>query len=129
MSSSTTAIPPDAVLFRSKNAPTRYAEHDIYYANERVNAILPESDLLKAVHSYASDFYSHAVTNGGKTDFKSMDETALMAFGILLEEQMREALGKTGDLVFTEGAEIQDALSATRSMLSRRRSKKRRLNH
>jgi hypothetical protein len=31
-----------------------------------------------------------------------MDETALLAFGILLEEAGREALGKAGDLVFTE---------------------------
>jgi hypothetical protein len=33
-----------------------------------------------------------------------MDETALLAFGILLEEAGREALGKAGDLVFTEAA-------------------------
>lgn len=33
-----------------------------------------------------------------------MDETALLAFGILLEEAGREALGRRGDLVFTEGA-------------------------
>ncbi len=31
-----------------------------------------------------------------------MDETALLAFGILLEEASREALGTRGDLVFTE---------------------------
>ena len=31
-----------------------------------------------------------------------MDETALLAFGILLEEASREAMGKRGDLVLTE---------------------------
>jgi hypothetical protein len=35
-----------------------------------------------------------------------MDETALLAFGILLEEASRDALGKKGDLVFTEGMEV-----------------------
>lgn len=32
-----------------------------------------------------------------------MDETALLAFGIVLEEAAQEALGYNGDLVFTEG--------------------------
>lgn len=32
-----------------------------------------------------------------------MEETALIAFGVLLEELAREALGETGDLAFTEG--------------------------
>lgn len=33
---------------------------------------------------------------------RSMDETALLAFGILLEEAGRDVLGRHGDLVFTE---------------------------
>lgn len=40
-----------------------------------------------------------------RRDWKSMDETALLAMGILLEEATREVLGETGDLVFTEGEE------------------------
>jgi hypothetical protein len=32
-----------------------------------------------------------------------MDETALLALGILMEEVCRETLGETGDMVFTEG--------------------------
>lgn len=39
------------------------------------------------------------------TDERSLDETALLAFGILLEEAARESLGKNGDLVFTEGVD------------------------
>jgi hypothetical protein len=35
-------------------------------------------------------------------DWKSMDETALLALGILMEELCQEALDQTGDLVFTE---------------------------
>lgn len=31
-----------------------------------------------------------------------MDETALLAMGILIEEAAKESLGETGDLTFTE---------------------------
>jgi len=37
-----------------------------------------------------------------------MDESALIAFGILIEESAREILGQTGDLVFTEGEESKN---------------------
>ncbi|KAI9794853.1 MAG: hypothetical protein M1816_002981 [Peltula sp. TS41687] len=101
------SAPPDEVLFRRKNAPVRYHEHDIYHANERlpasVTTLLPDSDLLKAVHAYAADFYARATTDAGKGDWRSLDETALMALGILLEEAAVEALGDTGDLVLVEG--------------------------
>lgn len=73
--------------------------------------VLPSSDLLKAVHSYASHFYdalgadgrreAHSVA-GRSISEKSMDETALLALGILLEEAGREVLGAKGDMVFTE---------------------------
>ncbi|OAA76964.1 hypothetical protein LEL_06648 [Akanthomyces lecanii RCEF 1005] len=109
---------PDEVLFRRKDAPARYAEHDIYYANERHlphggrHGVLPESDLLKAVHGYAGRFYGRMRRGRGSAtaqihnvDEASMDETALLAFGILLEEAGRDVLGKRGDMVFTEGVE------------------------
>lgn len=35
-------------------------------------------------------------------DFKSLDETALLAVGVLMEEMMREGVGETGDLAFTQ---------------------------
>lgn len=38
-----------------------------------------------------------------------MDESALLAFGILLEEAGREVLGKRGDLVFAEASEANEA--------------------
>jgi len=108
-SSSTTSAPPETVLFRRKNAPIRYEESDIYFANERLSKIhLPDSDLLKEVHCYTSEFYSRATADGGVGDWRSMDETALVAFGILLEEASRETLGQTGDLVFTEGEALED---------------------
>lgn len=113
---------PDEVLFRRKDAPQRYAEYDIYFSHERDlprggRGLLPESDLLKAIHSYSSHFYAasqhqgRSSITGRSVDTRSMDETALLAFGILLEEAGREALGRRGDLVFTEGAESSDDTS------------------
>jgi hypothetical protein len=66
------------------------------------DARLPESDLLEAIHSYSSHFYANAVDNRGSNDFASMDETALIAMGILLEELANHSLGETGDLVLVE---------------------------
>ena len=93
------------MLFRRKGAPIRYEEDDFYWADRNLtdNQKLPESDLLKAIHAYASDFYGRAVKGRGKVDFESLDETALLAVGILMEEMARDALGETGDLAFVEG--------------------------
>ncbi|KAL2758044.1 hypothetical protein ACRALDRAFT_2051756 [Sodiomyces alcalophilus JCM 7366] len=110
-------LAPEEALFRRPVAPERYAEHDVYMAHERDlphRDVLPDSDLLQAIHAYASHFYaalngpdSRAVRVGSRSlDEGSMDETALLAFGILLEEAGRKALGKRGDLVFTEGLEV-----------------------
>jgi hypothetical protein len=121
------------VLFRSRNAPTRYAESDIYFSDERRSPIdLPESDLLKALHSYTSDFYSRATADVGAGDWKSLDETALIAFGFLMEEASRDILGQTGDLVFTEGEEVTEQISrapsAQRTKSNGRPLKKRRVD-
>ncbi|KAJ2978108.1 hypothetical protein NUW58_g7600 [Xylaria curta] len=113
-------LAPEEVLFKRSGAPVRYAEKDIYQAHEDLpdggRGVLPDSDLLKTIHSYASHFYrnlpvnqqtAHDATGQGVSE-RSMDETALLAFGILLEEAGREALGKRGDLVFTEGVEVRE---------------------
>lgn len=104
------AVPPEEVLFRRINAPTRYEEHDIYFANEHLppNQTLPNSDFLKAIHTYTSDFYANATMDNGRSVWSSMDETALLALGFLLEETAVEALGETGDMVFVEGEEVLD---------------------
>lgn len=115
-------LAPEEVLFQRARAPIRYAEKDIYNAHERLpeggRDVLPDSDMLKAVHGYAARFYSAladserrdkrpAAEGAQKSiDERSMDETALLAFGILLEEAARDALGKRGDLVFTEGTDV-----------------------
>ena len=74
---------------------------------------LPDSDLLKAVHAYASDFYGRATRNKGAIDFESLDETALLGFGILLEEMAGHVLGDTGDLAFVEGEEVEETDTGT----------------
>ncbi|KAI9756603.1 MAG: autophagy protein 5 [Chaenotheca gracillima] len=106
------AVPPEEVLFRRKGAPTRYEEEDVYFANERldIDQELPDSDLLKAIHTYVTDFYARTATSEheGLIDWRSMDETALLALGILLEESVDEELGETGDLVFVEEEDQQD---------------------
>lgn len=107
-----TAVFPEEVLFRRLKAPIRYMEDDFYFANERLpegphgKELLPDSDLLKALHAYCSDFYASATTEHGKLDWMSMDETALLAIGILLEEAAAESLGETGDMVFVEGENV-----------------------
>lgn len=112
---STPALAPEEALFRPGTAPDRFAERDIYMAHDRdlsSLAALPDSDLLKATHVYSSHYYSAlrnstsaapARVGGRGMDENSMDETALLAFGILLEEAGRGILGSHGDLVFTEG--------------------------
>ncbi|KAI5927459.1 hypothetical protein F4810DRAFT_651145 [Camillea tinctor] len=122
-------LAPEDVLFQRRRAPVRFAEKDIYFAHEELpnggqgpGAVLPDSDMLKAIHSYASEFYAalaaqcdsggasgrgiSRIQTAGNVDERSMDETALLALGILLEEAGREILGKRGDLVFTEGLEV-----------------------
>lgn len=96
---------PDEFLFKRKNAPIRYQEDDKYFAHRHLppGVSLPDSDLLKAIHAYASDFYGSGTPGDCNVDFQSMDETALLAIGILMEETCAHALGKTGDLAFVEG--------------------------
>lgn len=52
------------------------------------------------MHAYAAGFYGRT---GGTADFGSLDETALVAVGVLLEEWAEVVLGKKGHEVFVEG--------------------------
>lgn len=103
-SHSTTSVPPEEVLFRRKGAPVRYEEDDIYFANRHLKPDqgLPDSDLLKTIHTYASDFYAATTADEDGEEFRSLDETALIAMGILLEEAAKEAVGESGFLAFLE---------------------------
>lgn len=132
------------MLFQRSRFPLRQAEQDLYFANEQKlhnggEGILPDSDLLKVLHAFASRFYaSHRPPSWKyrKVDMASMDATALLAFGILMEELAKDVARK-GYRVLTEGrakvttavgSETYDSLvDETISLISQHRSKRQRL--
>ena len=105
-----TAIYPEEVLFRNPKAPARIAEDDFYWADKHLTSSqkLPDSELLKEIHTFTADYYSRTTDNDPKGVYRTMDETALLAMGILLEESVAQILGKNGDLAFMEGELIVD---------------------
>lgn len=107
-SSTTVPNPPEEVLFRRRGAPDRYEEDDFYWADRNLapGIELPDSDLLKAVHAYAAGFYGRT---GGAASFGSLDETALMATAVLLEEWVEVVMGQKGHEVFLEGEKRRKA--------------------
>jgi len=126
-------VNPDEVLFRKRGAPDRYEEDDFYWADRHLDATkdqaLPDSDLLKAVHAYVADFYSRAIPINGDANQRSMDETALLACGILLEEAAKSVLGESGDMVFVEAEDVEsenrssmEVPDQTRAMTPRQKS-------
>jgi hypothetical protein len=101
---------PHEVLFGFAGAPKGDEEnllvlYERYYKNLPPKLELPESDILKAIHAYTSDFFS--VLPGKEKGFMSMDHTALLAAGILLEEMAIEAVGETGHFALLESARMQ----------------------
>lgn len=108
--SSRQPLRPDEVLFKQANAPVRYEETDYYNAHTRLPADqqLPSGELLTAIHAYVSKLYSRTTGADTQPTWKCMDETALIAFGILMEETAREVLGETGDFAFVEAADEEE---------------------
>ncbi|KAJ4312703.1 hypothetical protein N0V94_007304 [Neodidymelliopsis sp. IMI 364377] len=115
--SSRQPLRPDEVLFKQANAPVRYEETDYYNAHASLpaNQQLPTGDLLTAIHAYVSKLYSRTAGTEIQPAWKSMDETALIAFGILLEETAREVLGETGDFAFIEAADEEEEAIGVRN--------------
>ncbi|EXJ65509.1 hypothetical protein A1O7_01850 [Cladophialophora yegresii CBS 114405] len=107
-------ISPEEVLLGRATIPEDviHQEYDLS-STLRGSSKLPESEMLKAVHTYASDFYASATAQGGKFDFKTLDETALIAIGVLLEEAVKDALGENGDMVFVEPKGLENGLGET----------------
>jgi hypothetical protein len=89
----------------------------VYLADENLEPYqkLPDSELLKAVHAYTSDFYSIRTEDKGKCDFRSLDETALIALGVILEETSGQVLGETGDMVLVEPEVYDDFVPESRA--------------
>ena len=107
-------LAPEEVLFKSINAPERYQEDDFYWADRHLPPdCLPESDLLEAIHVFASDYYQYTTLDPGHSDAKSLDGSALLALGMLLEESARGILGETGDMAFVEGRPIEKPIAAS----------------
>ncbi|KAJ5090901.1 hypothetical protein N7532_009585 [Penicillium argentinense] len=92
------AGPEEVVFCRERNLSKREAKCAAYMAHENLPADcpLPSSDLLETIHAYTADFYRYALSDGGRGSYGSMDETALLAMGILIEELATESLGKQG---------------------------------
>jgi hypothetical protein len=108
-SSGARILRPEEVLFRKQRLAKQPIDES-YFAHEDLPADqpLPSSELLKALHVYAAEYYEFATADNGKDDSATMDGTALLAMGILVEELAREALGDTGDLVLVEGEELSE---------------------
>ncbi|KZM20957.1 uncharacterized protein EKO05_0008446 [Ascochyta rabiei] len=108
--SSRQPLRPDEVLFKQANAPIRYEETDYYNAHASLPADqqLPSGELLTAIHAYVSTLYSRTVEGDSQPTWKCMDETALIALAILMEETAREVLGETGDFAFVEAADDEE---------------------
>ncbi|KAJ5550818.1 hypothetical protein N7535_001242 [Penicillium sp. DV-2018c] len=109
-SSTTRTLRPEELLFRRNNRPAEPIEDQSYFAHEDLSSdqALPSSELLETIHAYAADYYQYATADNGKDDIQTMDETALLAMGILIEEMAKEELGETGDLALVEGHELSE---------------------
>ncbi|KAL2421208.1 hypothetical protein ABEF95_006179 [Exophiala dermatitidis] len=108
-------LAPEDVLLRSTRIPAQRILDSYDAVGELPSSEkIPDSELLKALHAYASDFYSCATPEGGRYDFHSLDETALIAVGILLEEAVRSSLGENGDMVFVEPEGLEQGLKESK---------------
>ena len=106
-----TALKPEEVLLRRVDAPSGVTRQ-YYNADESLkpDCILPDAEVVTALHKYAADYYSAHAHGEPNHNYRSLDETALMAFGILLEEAAAEALGETADMVLVEPEGLDDGL-------------------
>lgn len=69
---------------------------------------LPESEIIEAIQSYAGHFYANTTDSRRTEHFSSMNGSALIAMGVLLEELGSELLGETGDMVLVEREDSDD---------------------
>ena len=95
---------PEEVLLRENHPMTLAENGEPYFAHEKLpsDRPLPDSDLLQSIHAYTADLYKHTLGESGRRSHYSMNESALLAVGILVEELAREELGEKDDLLMIE---------------------------
>ena len=99
------------------NGRARWSEEQVAELKGRLKVgRLPDGDLCAVVHEFASLYYG---AMGEEGDWRSMNETALLAVGVLIEETVSGLLGETGWIAFVEGEawenEEVDVASAERA--------------
>ncbi|KAK6497878.1 hypothetical protein TWF481_012277 [Arthrobotrys musiformis] len=92
----------DEILFHNPSNPSFVLPDSVknILEDQKVTGNLPDSDLLKVVHRYVAEFF--AAKGWDEVMTRSMDESAMLAIGVILEEYCREMIGKDGDMVFAE---------------------------
>jgi hypothetical protein len=101
-------LAPEEILLRSMGHAAIKQDNNEQHPNEE-DLELPQPELLMAAHAYASDYYSATTSNRGQSDLRSLDGSALIAVGILLEEAARELLGENGDMALVAPRQRDDS--------------------
>lgn len=105
-----TALKPEEVMLRRVGAPS--GVKDEYYNGDALlkpDQRLPDAEVVKAVHQYASDYYA-AHADRVNHNYRSFDETAMLALAMLMEEATVGSLGENGDMVLIEPEGLEDGL-------------------
>lgn len=120
-------LAPEEVLIRRPHYLNSKVKGEPYFAHERLprGMILPNSDMLTAIHAYAADFYKYSMERT-KPVYQSLDESALLAFGILAEELAKEGMGATGFQCLLDDPEATDNEDLDNPIPARLRTRKRR---
>lgn len=120
-------LPPEEVLIRRPHYLNNKLKGEPYFAHERLprQMKLPNSDMLTAIHAYAADFYKYGIERT-KPVYQSMDESALLAFGILAEELAKEGMGTTGYRCLLDDPEATDNEDLDNPIPAHLRTRKRR---
>lgn len=120
-------LPPEEVLIRRPHYLNNKLKGVPYFANERLprEARLPTSEMLTSIHAYAADFFKYGMQRY-RPVYQSMDESALLAFGILAEELSKEGMGSTGYKRLLDDPQATDNEDVDNPIPDRLRTRKRR---
>lgn len=120
-------LTPEEVLIRRPHYLNSKVKGEPYFAHERLphDKKLPNSDMLTAIHAYAADFYKYSMERT-KPVYQSLDESALLAFGILAEELAKEGMGTTGYRCLLDDPEATDNEDLDNPIPAHLRTRKRR---